>query len=566
MSILSLLNQIKEQQIVLPKIQRKFVWSERDISKLMDSIMRGYPIGIVLMWETFEKIQYRYFVDSNQMEDEFVFNSNDCQKRIRLVLDGQQRLQSLYIALYGNYEGKSLYLNVLSGEEKDNSAEIKYQFSFLDQQEVESINQKSIEQFGIQGNGNSDLDHEKWFYLKVYDLINMGFEEKRGVISKLRDTLNLDINEEFVVDKNLSNLKGYLQDETILRESTLDSNKAPDAKDRKTIFDILEIFVRVNTEGTRLTRSDLLFSMLKLNWENAATSLPQFVKRINEGNGFNFTNDFVIKCLFSVSGFGPEYNIDILRKKSNVEKIEKNFSNCCDAISSFIDFLRQECWLNSSQALPGLNLLVPFVHYFYLLPKHTIAVRDIPNVRKFFYFVALSKIFTTWADARILVYTRDILDASCKTGDFSFPYQKSIEYLKRKESGFNFITDSLLNNNRRLVLGLIQGNMDHNSLFEKNEPEIDHIFPKAQLLNRKLTWNEIEVYANFWFLPMYVNRNKTDMHPKRFMEEKGIPSTHLEKMMIDLELLDYPQYSEFIRDRSRKIREFIEYRLEIDME
>ena len=61
MNIASLLNQIKSDEIVLPAIQRDFVWSEEKIETLLDSILRGYPIGIVLMWETCEDIQYRKF-------------------------------------------------------------------------------------------------------------------------------------------------------------------------------------------------------------------------------------------------------------------------------------------------------------------------------------------------------------------------------------------------------------------------------------------------------------------------------------------------------------------------
>jgi uncharacterized protein with ParB-like and HNH nuclease domain len=61
MNIVSLLNQIESEEIVLPAIQRDFVWGERKTQMLMDSIMRSYPVGIVLMWETYNDIQYRHF-------------------------------------------------------------------------------------------------------------------------------------------------------------------------------------------------------------------------------------------------------------------------------------------------------------------------------------------------------------------------------------------------------------------------------------------------------------------------------------------------------------------------
>jgi len=56
---MSLMNQVKNEEIVLPAIQRDFVWSQEKVETLLDSIMRGYPIGIILLWETFNDIQYR---------------------------------------------------------------------------------------------------------------------------------------------------------------------------------------------------------------------------------------------------------------------------------------------------------------------------------------------------------------------------------------------------------------------------------------------------------------------------------------------------------------------------
>ena len=63
---------IKSEEIVLPDIQRDFVWAEKQIEKLFDSIMRGYPIGIVLLWETYDYIQYRRFIKEYQENDKYL--------------------------------------------------------------------------------------------------------------------------------------------------------------------------------------------------------------------------------------------------------------------------------------------------------------------------------------------------------------------------------------------------------------------------------------------------------------------------------------------------------------
>ena len=128
MSVISLLNQVKNGDIVLPNIQRNFVWSEEMICKLMDSIMRGYPIGIILMWETYLNIQFRKFTSSYTEEVNFDYSQNESETKKLLVLDGQQRLQSLFIALYGKYHRKQLYFELLSGQEKDDYKNLYHKY------------------------------------------------------------------------------------------------------------------------------------------------------------------------------------------------------------------------------------------------------------------------------------------------------------------------------------------------------------------------------------------------------------------------------------------------------
>lgn len=64
---MGLLNQVSDEDVVLPAIQRDFVWSEEQTETLLDSIMRGYPIGIALLWETYNDIQYRLFERTSGM-------------------------------------------------------------------------------------------------------------------------------------------------------------------------------------------------------------------------------------------------------------------------------------------------------------------------------------------------------------------------------------------------------------------------------------------------------------------------------------------------------------------
>ena len=116
-SIMSLLTQIRnDQQLVLPDLQRDFVWSRDQIRLLMDSIMRGYPFGSLLFWQTrFLAVPYRDFVIDFLPGMVFVPKQKPAGTPLRMVLDGQQRLQSLYIAIYGTHDKRRLYFNIASG-------------------------------------------------------------------------------------------------------------------------------------------------------------------------------------------------------------------------------------------------------------------------------------------------------------------------------------------------------------------------------------------------------------------------------------------------------------------
>ena len=164
------------------------------------------------------------------------------------------------------------------------------------------------------------------------DLFRMGPKEQKDFVRKLGKSLLLAEAEQDRVDLNISTINNALsQDENILKVSIIDENLPGESPYHKSEADVLEVFVRVNREGTPLSRSDLIFSMLKLNWKESAEALPQFVNSINEGNSFDLDADFVIRCLFAVSDLGTKFDIDLLRKRSNVDKLRSSFTECCEA-------------------------------------------------------------------------------------------------------------------------------------------------------------------------------------------------------------------------------------------
>lgn len=138
--------------IFLPDIQREFIWKPEQVEKLFDSLMLGYPIGSFLFWKIREEhikdwTVYEFF---KKFDAESPHNSeanlNEIRKDINLVLDGQQRLTSLFIGLKGTYryfyyqwKETKLYLNLFKKPEKSEDPDIlTYQFKFVEPSEAKS--------------------------------------------------------------------------------------------------------------------------------------------------------------------------------------------------------------------------------------------------------------------------------------------------------------------------------------------------------------------------------------------------------------------------------------------
>ncbi len=107
-TILEVMNNIKDQEYILPDIQRGYVWKTEQIENLFDSLLRGYPIGSFLFWNVkANKIKeynfYNFVRDYHPKQINSSKLTPSGSKGFIAILDGQQRLTSLYIGLYGSY-------------------------------------------------------------------------------------------------------------------------------------------------------------------------------------------------------------------------------------------------------------------------------------------------------------------------------------------------------------------------------------------------------------------------------------------------------------------------------
>jgi hypothetical protein len=243
--------------------------------------------------------------------------------------------------------------------------------------------------------------------------------------------------------------------------------------------------------------------------------------------------------------------LGVLRRQSNVNLLQQNFQACCDAIRATVDFISAECKVQSAPLLGGLNTMVPFVYYVFRLPKHDIPNKAVDSVRTSIYAASFARPFSRYADSRIGAFIRaslkPLLDQHVSP---AFPADELLSGIQRWERLGTL--DQLAQRNESLTLHLVQGLSGAAVQYSRNSPEIDHIFPRAELRKKGYDEEQINHYANSWVLAKGKNRNKSNRRPKDYFAD--VSKTQLDAALIEREMLDYRRFTTFIRNRELAIR------------
>lgn len=442
----------------LPNIQRPFVWSEEQIEKLFDSIMREYPISTLLVWRTREKVKHRKFItdwkDSLKVSDAYVMENADAKG---MVLDGQQRLQSLIIGLAGSYNGKELYFDVLSGAAAS-PEDIRYRFRFL------------------------PAATARWPWVKFKDILK---DMSRG--RKLAMEVGQDVcasapagladDDVKRVQKNIARAQHeFISDENISYQ-LLDGADDPDAYAPE---DVVEIFIRANSGGTRLGKSDLLFSLLASDWALADEEMEELLEELNR-TGYGFDRDFVLKSCLVMLGQGAKYEVTKFRKPEVREAFVKNWGALSDAIKAVRDFLHGKTFLKSDKAVPSYLGLIPLIYlrYKYADKWNAAAGREDYVLR-----TMLTGAFSGTPD--------NLIDRCVKSIDEHKAFElDEIFHIIRSDGRSLEVTSETIIGTRygkpqsHLIFNLWYRAFDYEPALEDNLPQQDHIFPQSFLNSQK---------------------------------------------------------------------------------
>lgn len=478
---------IQNQEYILPAIQREFVWNTKQIELLFDSILRDYPISTFLFWkvkaENVDKFKfYRflpYYHQRDKKHNELAELSGD--KDRYAILDGQQRLTSLYLGLKGsyayklsNYKMKSdhafpkrhLYINLLNHSE---DIELLYDFRFLSDADIQKF---------------KELYPDKYHWFKVGQILDFSdFPDIFKYIAEhsLMDTSKFSPDQTKFASETLSKLFQYFSQKEIINfylEKSVELDK------------VLHIFIRVNSGGTKLSYSDLLLSIATAQWKDkdARDIIYKFVDQINNiGTGFNVSKDLVLKsCLVLTDLKDIKFKVDNFSSE-NMSTIESDWDNIAKSLNLSIQLIASYGF--NDKTLTAYNAIIPIA---YFIKKNEIGdellhsssqLENRKLIKEWLVRALLKKVFGGTPDNLYPTY-RTIISENLG----QFPLQKLIEKYKGTNKSLSFDEETLehlLNTQygsafAYMVLSLLYP-LNHNYIFHQ-----DHIHPKKYFTHKEL--------------------------------------------------------------------------------
>ena len=516
--------QIEQGELKVPQFQREFVWSIEASSKLMDSIVKGYPIGAFTFWKTKDRLRSVRNIGGLALPDS---PTNDF---VNYVLDGQQRITSIYACLkgvtIGNADYSKMYINLIASEE---------------------------DSIVILDLGDLNVDE----YISLKDLLegNMSvifsrFGAKPAIIDKITEY------------KERINKYSF---------SVIELQDAP--------LDIAtEIFTRINTTGKSLS----VFEIMCAKTYDEDLRFDLFEKRnvqLEKWENVNY-NTVPHQTVLQVMSLCIQKSC---RRRDILNLDKKTFINIWEdvdkAFDAAIDYMKSYYGIPVSKLLPYDALLVPVVYYFYFNKKKPTG-KNALRLQDYFWRCILTKRFTEGGEGKLATDCINVIGAILRDED---PDEKNLEpvdisYENIKKNGVFSLSSAYV---KGLVCILAAQHpqsfvdgasvvIDNAWLSQSNSKNYHHFFPKAYMKRNQALIDEelVNHIANITIVDGYLNKNLIkDKAPSVYMAKFKHDNNNLEKTMqshlIEINTFGIwtDDYSLFFKNRVKKIKEELRDRL-----
>jgi len=507
--IYDVMAEIKRGTYRIPNIQRGFEWDKPRIAKLLDSIMNGYPIGAIMVWKPTPDVQKdisdRAFVADFRQDQDYLSDApHASDAEAYLVLDGQQRLQSLYLSFFGSYDGARMYLGVdhfPSATDDD-----QYDFAFLTPEEAKDQNRM----------------------VPLAHIVSLDSDTKSDFSENLAKDLAKSVPEETERQRVESDKRKKISrnvDRFIERFNVQPVLLIQEVSSRQTYDHVLEIFERVNSGGMVLSKSDLLFSTLKLKLKEKEAEFKATIAAINHGNRYAFNTDFLIKTSLLVLGKGSKYDVKKLKDDDYVSRLKQLYPILDKCLRQIVAWLDETALIKCDRFLPSHWALIPLVDYMLLSGRHEKPDGENSEAMKQYIHMAFfTRLFGRSSDSMLDRIHKELvlsMNGDPEQGiapEKAFPLPRLQQIIQNATNAPYALYHRFFSDDPDLMLNIVQGGQlqidptDPQKHAKDLKLEVDHIFPRSRL--RDAGMGDIaDRIGNFRLVVLPVNRRKTNHWP-----------------------------------------------------
>lgn len=531
MKISQILDKIDENQLFIPAFQREYVWSRDNAKNLIASLIRNYPTGTMLTWET---------NTPPELKGSWKYDSK--QGAVKIILDGQQRITTLYL----------LIRNEIPPYYKESEI-------LKDPRDL-YVNIKTLE---LQYYKQTVMKNDP-YWLNITDIFQRKLWE-RDVIRSIQDKgVELTREEEDKLSNNFREIQN-IPDLEFLEQSI---------PIKASLKEAIDIFYIVNASGVNLTEAELALAQISGYWPQARETFKKKLEELKE-EGFDFKLDFIIYCLLGIlHSMGSDMRK--LHDSSNEEKLQAAWKKLDEEVLDYVvNLLRSHAYVDHSNEINSVYALVPVIVYVFKKEKTSLTQEEIKKIVKWFYYSQIRQRYISQLpqkldkDIGIVVRQENPFDELLNIIKSERPLEISpdeFEGVDVRNALFGLMRWYFKSRN---AICFTTGIGIRQNMGKKYSLEWDHIFPYSVLkengynLNNRYKYALAQEITNRAILTQVANRQKSDKLPKNYLKDikqKFPTALKLQSVPETEELWLVENYEQFLDARRKMLaREFNDF-------
>jgi hypothetical protein len=546
-AVRELIDKVAHGELLLPEMQRRYVWPATRVRDLLDSLYRGYPSGTILVWETDENIETKSLAVK-------ATKSPTSSNRL-LLLDGQQRITSLAAIL----DGQPVHVR---GRKRP--IEILFNLEHPDGPPSEALevdeNGTSVEIDDIDDEEDDEYDIQEELRSRTFVVASRALEANPVwvAVSTIFAKSDSEILRRFKISPDDSRWDKYSERLQRIRKIR-DYPYVMQVLEKKLSYEeVTEIFVRVNSLGIKLRGSDLALAQISSQWNGFLRLCEKFAGDFEEDENFLLESGLLVRLLVV---FATEQSRFKTVGRIGRARLEGAWIDAKEGLEFAINFVKSNAHIENLSLLSSPFLLIPIAVYGFLKKMKLNAAED-KSLLRWFYLAHMHGHYSRGSSETILdgdlavLFRTKSLDNLLKqlqqhVKQFELTYT-DVERRSIRNPLFSMLYFVLRHNGAKDWLSGLKLSSKH--VGKSHKLQFHHIFPKSLLKKERCDRSEINEIANMAFIGGKANRHILNNPPSKYLPEDIIKTRGKDALTSQLVPLEPKLW------RMENYQDFLDYR------